>query len=63
MMKTAGTEDFRVVVEEECRTGGSHMDLLVDDNCRYASHSQFIAISVVAVVGFTDRRENCPNGS
>ena len=56
-----GTEDCRVVAEEDCRTGGSHMELCFDDNGRYASHSQFIAISVVAVVGFTDRRINCPN--
>ena len=54
-----GTEDCKVVAEENCRTGGSHG--LVDDNCRYASHSQHIVISATAIVQFTDRRDHCPN--
>ena len=63
-------EDGGVVVEEDCRIGGLHMDIMLDIDCRQTSHEQLIdsaagsgidnAVVFVFVVP-TYCRDSCPN--
>ena len=43
-------EDGGVVVEEDCRIGGLHMDIMLDIDCRQTSHELFIDRATRSVI-------------